>query len=603
MNLSFNPRVLCLLAAALFSTTALRAQWQTQSFDLVPGWNAIYTHVDASHATLSELMALDPLDPIEEIWLWKPASTTLQFIQSPQQPTGTGSQWSSWERALGASSDLNRIFGNQALLVRLGGQSAYIWTLKGRPVASQYNWTTAGQNFIGFPTVPDGVPTFETFLAPAPNLHAGSEIFHYQGGELGPDNPRALVALRTTPVRRGEAFWIRSKENVFNRYFGPFELVLGGAEGLGFGDSTGQIGFRLRNLTAESLTITLTVLDSEVPPDGEIPIVQTAPLLLRGSLSNTDLTFDSTELNPTVTDGDVVEPQTMTLLPRGEPGSEIEVVIGVNRSLMTGAAGDLYAGILRLRDSLGFVQYDLPVTATVASQSGLWVGSAIVNQVRHQIKTFSKDLDGAPVLGENGAYVSSGENTSFGGTARSFPLRLIVHHDGTDTRLLQRVYHGVGAGGVEVLATRQELLDNTQLASARRVSSTQLPWTEGNAPWTFTGSLTQGSALEVSVDLAHDNQASNPFLHTYHPDHDNLNATFDAALEEGAESLRVERVIRLSVTPPGDDFASLTGSTKTMVGRYEETIILHSAETQSRAFAVQGGFALNRVSSISTLIQ
>lgn len=81
----------------------------------------MYTHVDASYTTITELAVSDPANPIEEVWLWNPEISTLQFIESPQQPTSTGSQWLNWERSLGSVSDLNRIYGNQSLLVRVGG--------------------------------------------------------------------------------------------------------------------------------------------------------------------------------------------------------------------------------------------------------------------------------------------------------------------------------------------------------------------------------------------------------------------------------------------------------------------------------------------------
>ena len=32
--------------------------------------------------------------------------------------------------------------------------------------------------------------------------------------------------------------------------------------------------------------------------------------------------------------------------------------------------------------------------------------------------------------------------------------------------------------------------------------------------------------MATTVTLSYNDQASNPFLHTYHPDHDNLDATF-----------------------------------------------------------------------------
>ena len=48
-----------------------------------------------------------------------------------------------------------------------------------------------------------------------------------------------VFAYRTTPVQRGQAFWIRAG-TAYNRYFGPFEVELSSEAGVGFGTSTGQ---------------------------------------------------------------------------------------------------------------------------------------------------------------------------------------------------------------------------------------------------------------------------------------------------------------------------------------------------------------------------
>ena len=85
------------------------AQWITQTNQLKAGWNAVALFVDASHASISEVMPAD--GSIEEVWLWKPSSTQ-QFIDSPQVPTGSGSQWSKWTFNLGPSSELQRLIPN-----------------------------------------------------------------------------------------------------------------------------------------------------------------------------------------------------------------------------------------------------------------------------------------------------------------------------------------------------------------------------------------------------------------------------------------------------------------------------------------------------------
>ena len=90
-------------------------QWLTQSFDLKPGWNAIFAQVDASHATLDNLVGSDPRNPILEIWRWNPPATA-QFTDSPQNPNA-GTEWTSWVRAQTGGS-MQRLVGDTAYLDR-----------------------------------------------------------------------------------------------------------------------------------------------------------------------------------------------------------------------------------------------------------------------------------------------------------------------------------------------------------------------------------------------------------------------------------------------------------------------------------------------------
>jgi hypothetical protein len=105
------------------------------------------------------------------------------------------------------------------------------------------------------------------------------------------------------------------------------------------------------------------------------------------------------------------------------------------------------------------------------------------------------------------------------------------------------------------------------------------------------------------VVLNYDDQSSNPFLHTYHPDHDNLDATFQHELPQGSESYQVTRQIALSISPPGNDFASLTQAGQSFTGAYGETITIGGLGGATRVFSVAGSFAINRISPIAVLTQ
>lgn len=613
----------------LLTSLPAHAQWITQSFALKGGWNAVYLHVDSSHTTLTDMVGGDLNNPIQEVWLWAAPTSVQQFVNSPQQPTDSASQWVVWTRAQGANSALQRLSANAACLVRLSSATTdYTWNVKGKPVPPQYQWTTTGLNFIGFPTPAATAPSYEDFLAKAPSLTQGTEIYRYPGGDLGANNPVRVFTYRTTPVRRGEAVWIRTG-TTFNRYFGPFDVQLQSVSGASFQDSIGQYQFRLRNTTASQVTVTLNLLASETPPSGQTAIVQTPPLLVRGALNLINLTYGFTSLS--------AGPQSWVLAPNGQTGSDIQVILGLNRSAMTGSPGALYAGILRFTDNFGHSQIDVPASAQVASSSGLWVGGVSVTGVAHYLKKFAQatnSVDFTNVLARlqliNGAggvnYVwdqNSGRILAFGGTdnktgsyvldgpiktdsgavAQPFPLRLIVHNDGSANRLLRQVYFGIGLGSNAVVTTKESLLLPSALTSARRITAVHLPASVNNTSWTMTGSLQQGASLAATVAVSYNDQLANPFLHTYHPDHDNLDALFGTTLPQGVESYGISRQITLNFTAPANDFDSLTAGTQTLTGNYVEAVTFLAKGSDTKQFQSLGSFTLKRISNIASLTQ
>jgi hypothetical protein len=572
MNLRTLVATGCLLACAALSVSA---QWVTQTFALKSGWNAVYLHVDASHATLDQLFgpAAPVLLPIDEVWRWNPASSDSQFVTSPQNPTESTTQWTSWKVSASGSSDFNRFTANSAYLVHCTADTTL--SVKGRPVLPNYRWSTSGLNFFGFPTVASSPPSFENFFVPAPAIQQG-EIYRYNGGPLNAGNPSRVFALRTTPVKRGEAYWIRAGE-IFNRYYGPFEITSAGS-GATYGTSLSSMSFRIRNLSAVPLTVSITLRASEAPPAG-------------------DLTYPYTRLP-------VNSPRTLTLAPAGQLGSDGEVVLGLDRSTMGGNPGDLYAGVLQFTDSLGQIQTDLAVSANTASAAGLWVGNASVTGVGQYLVNYQKDAGNNLVLDSSGRYVVSSIITNLTPVSSAYPLRLIVHNPASgDAKLFQRIFHGFNAASNSIVAAREETLSPTLLAKARRISAAHLPFTADNEGWTFDGPLGMGRTVTTLVTNAFDAHASNPFLHTYHPDHDNLDATFSNELPQGSESFSIIREITLVVQPPTDDFNSLVNASLGLSGTYLETIRLQGLARagntyDTRRFNVRGVFTLNRVSEV-----
>jgi hypothetical protein len=654
----------------------------------------------------------------------------------------------------------------------------------------------------------------------------------------------------------------------FNRYFGPFSLTLQSASGAHFGETLSTYRIRLRNMTSENLTVSVAGVDSATPPVGQTAIQGPAPVLVRGALDTATLAYDHAVL--------AAESQSWTLTPKGTIGSEVEVVLGLDRSAMTGESGALYASLLRFTDSLGHSQVDIAVSGKVGSTEGLWVGDAAITRVRHSLSTgtntfgevgrpyamrlilHKEELSGVTVVNP-GVTVSgdvpqgSGVNVPVSETSRVFPIGTqiafsggglltltteaatgattltgnltdqdlsdgetansgatqdtlsdaaviaitvgsgvtatadAVRTNGVDVsvaatprayatgngltfsgggvltlttnaaagattltgdltvadivsgqtvtenvsmgnavgvnvgattraystgdrigfpgggvltltadaaagattltgdltadlldgaaatswtagstatslavtslprplysgeaisfsgggvlaltknapvnsvlltgtltgadiaegetgganrlKMLQRVFVGTLASMTNGVATRESLLDSGSLDGAHRISCIHLPVSDDNLPLVCKGDdLAAGHVVSVRVDVAHDDQASNPFLHTYHPDHDNLSADFTSVQPVGRESYRIRREMKLTFELPGSGFASLTRTGNQLFGSYEETMTLFGLATSSAAneksYAMEGLFVLNRISDIATL--
>lgn len=617
----------------------VHAQWLTQTFTLRSGWNAIYTHVDAGDRDLNQLVGALP---IEEVWMWAPRPVSLgDFVRTPGEPA-PNSLWLHWERAIvePETDTLTRLPGGAAFLVR--ATEAVTWNVVGKPRVPSYQWSSQGLNLIGFPTVETSpATTFADFFRPDSTLLASGTVFAYRPRVPDPESmrPRRILDFEKETVPRGEAFWISAggteSAPIDNRYFGPFSVVFPTSEGARFGDSVGQIRFLIRNQSEREVTVTLARVNSEPAPVGESEIhADPLPILVRGSINTTNLTFNHTAL----ADG----PTQWTLPRKGDPGSAIEVVLGVDRQRMAGSPGQRYAAILRFTDSLNLTRIDVGATAEVSSRAGLWVGAASVSSVNHDLNTYASatnlvqltnvltrlglregvdgyhyELDreagrilvfGGPPAKEarTGSYLLDGPaRVDEGEVASPYPLRLILHHDGTNTRLLQRVFYAVDTNANPVrpvLTTRESLIQEAKLTGARRISAVHLPFFAENLPWRCDGTLSPGGSLSTVVQVGLDDQANNPFLHTFHPDHDNRDAEFRDLGPAGTESYAIRRRIRMALEEPAEDFDSRTRGPLSLQGIYSETVTFTGGQGTTNQYSARGTFRLNRIADLPDLI-
>ncbi len=548
------------LFLTLALTPAVHAQYQSTTYALKGGWNAIYLHGDATHTTLDDLLASHT--QVVAVWRWNPNPNQVQFTSSTLIPTNGTPEWSVWTRG-GSANTLLTLTGQAAYLVECTGAATDTLSVPivQKVIPSRSTWVRNGANLLGFPSRLSGsYPSLSAYFATFPiAIATNTKIFKYAGGILGPANPIQVFDPAAEPLDRSQAYWFEAA--VVSNFYAPLEVSPSNLDGLHYGRNGSLITVRVRNRTAATVTLTVTPTTSAAAPSGQDQITAQVPLTYR--------TFNTTtaayEFTPVTTAFNVVI----------APQSAVELSFGVDRAQITGAADTLYASLLRFTDGGNLMDVYLPVSARVTSLSGLWIGDATVSTVQSKVPG---------VAGTT--------------TPKPFSLRVLLHLDDSGTaRLLSQVFMGKLAVSPNNLGfcTQESDLKTSELASARRFSSAQLP--PDTVVASGTGSVALGQTLVRTIPIAH-NAPTNPYVHTYHPDHDNRNARFDAPVNAFVENPTISREcsFTFTTTPPAGSSAQGWGSS-VIGGTYSETVTgIHKTPT-----TVTGTFELRRVSEIGSI--
>lgn len=638
---------LCALCALwLFCATA-QAQWRTETYSLKGGWNSIYLHGDARQDAIANLFPVE----VTEVWRWNPNPTQVQFTESPLIPSEGTPEWSVWKRGVPAQTTLTQLTGQAAYLVKCTGtiSNTYSAPLRQAHQLPLTSWVRNGANLLGFPTRLSGTfPLFTNYFATFPAATAvNTRIYKYVGGDLGPANPQQVFSPSLERLDRTQAYWFSAE--VVGNFYAPLEISFSSIGGLVFG-RTGQIvTARVRNRTSAAVTLTLAPVNSEAAPLSQTGITGPVPLTRR-TYNSTLNQWTETAISGAYTE--VIGPQ-----------ATVELNFGINRThaSMTGAAaGAYFASFLRLTDSSNLADIYVPTSATKASLAGLWIGEITVTNVSSRVSNPAQarasisggQVTGITLTGTGGfgytaapvvtlsnpisgtaatatATVANGSVTGFTitsagsgyeraprvtvaapppltdtGVARPFALRCLIHvaEDG-NTQLLSQAFIGQLATAPHDVGvcTQEGLLKQDARNTAQRFICAHLPLDQvigGSGTIAVPGVLTR----TVTVAM---NDPTNPFLHLYHPDHDNKDARFDpvvlqnsataqtARMSDGAEAPAIIRNCAFTFTAGASDGSSLLG------GTYRETLTgLHKNTLQ-----IDGSFSLRRASEIGTLTQ
>lgn len=564
-----------LAVALLAALPAAASGLYQQTLVLKPGWNAVYLEVQPEPQDIESAFAGIPL---ASVWAWIPEAAGADFIDDPDEGLLKLQGWQGYfprPRPEAFLSNLFMLQANRAYLVRLNGVEPVTWRIQGRPVLRRTTWVTDSFNLVGFAVDPQHPPTFGAYFEGS-EAHAGQPIYR-----LGEGGVWTLVEHPySETVNSGEACWVYTRGA--STYQGPLAVEPEAGTGLEYSAALSSQYLRVTNNASMAVDVTLRRLDTEVP---------------------LTLAVVDEETNQT---GWPTLPSSYSL--PAVAGQELALQLGVRRSALP---ADRVDGILEVSNGLGArrlvplgANRIQPVVGTKAVGSvgtpfaGLWLASIEVEGVSEAQRGGSTPT---PV-------------------GRPFPLRMLIHVDGDGrVRLLKEViqmwqegtyvpaaedptYVTVGTPGRHVLVTDEDLIPDFTGVTMRDGQPVGLRMS--TVAYDFEGQTldmagTVGSSGLLSVTLSRDSEApTNPYLHSYHPDHDNLDAQF---LSFTPEAYAYARRIELVFSPeyPGGDNPPPDWGDSLLGGTYTERI----TGIHRRTLYVSGSFELRRVSAVPVLNQ
>lgn len=607
-----TSRLLPLLAVVLLNAGLAMAQWTTQTISLRPGWNAVHLEVQPEPGDCDTAFARFP---IESAWMWNRRHVPVQFIQDTNTLVPGNPDWLAYLPPTHPSADqtsLFRLLGGKCYMIKMPNTGAPMnWVILGRPVVAPAVWVTDSFNLAGFSVDAQSPPTYAAFFGPSA-AHKNSTIYRLRID--GYWEPVPLPSIN--PMSSGRAIWLRCQG--FSTYQGPIQIVLEQSTGLPFGRVLNEQTLVIRNASTATQSLVVRQLPSSTPPADPAfpPLAGEVPLAYWYSSESAPGHW--TNLPATLTRSGMAA------------GAEWRLRLAVRRQDMTpppsngGGLEPLYQSLLEVTSSPGSSRHLIPVSAYGIQRSpsaqpsfagaraqssssdvlhaGLWIGSAVIDKVNQPA------LAGNPDTPLPAKY--------------EFQFRLILHVDGSGkARLLQKVIQMWKDGtykpdpddpGKTIVDEpgRFVLLTDETLASAysgaalrdgqpvgRRFSTAAFGFPQP-LPMTRIGEFgADGSILECT-NLLDYRDPLNPFVHRYHPDHDNLNGSYMTTLEPGMESPTITRAIALEFTAEDPDNLQLAGwGSSQLGGHYRETITgLHQVPLR-----VQGTFRIHLASSVTQL--
>lgn len=506
--------------AVLAGTAPARASSETtQTFQLQPGWNAIWLEVQPE---IDDTASVFQGIPLRSVWRWASPSTPVQAVPDPADGLRRGGGWLHYfpNTPEALTNDLLAIQVNQAYLVEVGGSQPVTLQVTGRPSLGPIFWVPDSYNLVGMGVEPVSEPTFAAFFE-ASLAHDGQPIYRLQ-----PDGVWRLAAAGEK-MRAGEAFWIYTDGG--SGYDGPVAITIPSGDGLVFSVLEVDQRLTLGNLAAGLRGIEVRPLggaagelryETRNPANGEVDATWIA---LGAGVTRGVAAGEESILRLGVDQGQVsgIACSFESRTPGADCTSDADCpdgrcVAGIGRVLEV-ADG---AGARRLLPLL--IEKPGPATATEAAGcdlTGLWVGTITVDQVA-RVHCDSPD-------GNDQCLTVSPTGTDGGNT---FSQRILLHKAGDGVRMLEQAIQMRDAENRPVLVTRDADIPRFQgavlrdgVAVGQRVSTVAFRWDDNAAGVSNGGMLGSGDlglagTLSFTIPIPAES-TSNPYYHRYHPDH------------------------------------------------------------------------------------
>ena len=569
-----EPFLLRWLLLLVVATAPAAAAELEQVIPLQPGWNAIFVELEPSQRDIETGFAGLP---VASVWRWRPSNGAAQFVSDPADQLENIDGWFAWfpePRPEAFLSNLFRIDGATAYLVKLEGSSPRELRLTGRPRLRAPAWQPNGFTLTGLPVNPASPPSFAEFFS-ASSAHQGQPVY-----ELGSNGRWQLVASPSSrTIQPGRAYWIFTRGS--SSYRGRMHVLLDQGESLEYSAALTEIRLVLRNRSGVPTTFQIERIGG-----GAMPM----------SFRNEDP--ETGEVGwPTLQQALVVEAPaggdafvTLAVMRRDFSAGRMEQSFAITDEL--GQRVLLHAGGNTIQPAGGGVAAKAGLPATFA---GLWVGEVTIDAVSE----------------------SQLAGTTPTPVGKPFTQRLLLHVDSAgQVKLLKDVIQmweegttvpsaadpgleEVATPGRYVLITDKDLIGIYTGAVNRAGSSVGIRYSTiaydfAGETLALAGAFGPGNQLTGSIVVGTD-LPTNPFKHRYHPDHDNLDEQF---LNPRPEAYQVVRNLQLAFTAedPGQGNAPGWGDS-VLGGVFQESVTgLHK-----NAIFVSGLFRLQRVSAVPVL--